>query len=233
MTEPRMDPEELGRLAELPADDPRVQALGPRDRARLRAFLEFANPEDVPEGARVAEAEARLGEALGRELGLSGTPVTRPADAPPHGAGPGIGGRIRALFAPSLRPALAVAVAIVVAGGVWRVIATRPDDPRMRGPQAEVPGVGLSASARPLANGVVRLEWSASREARAYTVVFLSPSLAELARLDGLTEAHLDLVPGALPPGLEPSQPVLWRVVARSGADEVSSSQTLPLTLPK
>jgi hypothetical protein len=237
MSDRRVEPEDLGGLEGLPPDDPRVRDLEsqPRARAQLRAYRDFVAPGDVPEGARVHEAEARLGEALERELGTpiggaSGAPSATPS-RPQRG-----GGFLSMLFAPRLRPALALAALLVVTGGVWLVTATRqkPGGPIMRGTSPAPPegGVAGSANTERLADGALRLTWTPSAEAESYAVVFLSPDLAEIARVSGVTEPHLDLRPGALPAGLAPGSRVLWRVHAMRGPDELARSHALMVTLP-
>jgi hypothetical protein len=236
----RIEPEDLGALEGLPTDDPLLRQLEsqPRARAQYRAYRDFVAPGDVPEGARVHEAEARLAEVLERELG---TPIGRTPEAVPgaRSAAParsqGGGGFLSLLFGPRMRPAFALAVMLVVAGGVWIYTATRqPGEPILRGGTRAGPlggPVGGVATGR-LADGTVRLTWTPSAGAESYAVVFLSPELAEIARVRGITETHLDLRPGALPAGLMSRSQVLWRVVAMRGPDELTRSSTLTVTLP-
>jgi hypothetical protein len=192
----------------------------------------------MPAGADLAEAEARLGAALERELGvpldLGAEPAAPASSAPP---GPrGAGGLWRALLAPRFRPALAFAAVVAIAGGAWMIAASRREagEPLMRGPAAVAPGSDLAAgeAPEPLEDGSLRLSWTPAAEAASYTVLFLSPDLTEIARVEGLAESRLDLRPGSLPAGLTPGTQVLWRVLAMRGADEVARSRTLPVTLP-
>src|SRR5262245_17000485 len=71
MTDPPMDPDELAGLEDLAPDSPQVREAPPSTRARLHEYRDFVAPGDAPPGARVAEAERRLGEALERELGVT------------------------------------------------------------------------------------------------------------------------------------------------------------------
>src|SRR5262245_298736 len=71
MSETPTDPDDLDALANLPPEDPRVLALGPRTRAQLREYRDFVAPGDAPAGSRAGEAERRLGEALERALGVT------------------------------------------------------------------------------------------------------------------------------------------------------------------
>src|SRR5207244_3497054 len=83
-------------------EDPRVRALGPRHRAQLRAYRDFMAPGDAPAGARLEEAERRLGEALERELGLGPGVDARRAPLGSRGAD----GFLAAWLRPQRRPVL-------------------------------------------------------------------------------------------------------------------------------
>jgi hypothetical protein len=238
MSDRRIEPEDLGGLEALPPDDPRVRELEsqPRARAQQRTYRDFVAPGDVPEGARVHEAEARLAEVLERELGtpIGGAPETAPGAPAAAPARSGGGGFLSQLFAPRMRPALALAAVVVVAGGAWLYTATRqPGQPILRGGTTAGPEGGpVGGATEELANGALRLTWTPSVGAESYTVVFLSPELAEIARVGDIRETHLDLRPGALPAGLTSESQVLWRVVAMRGPDELTRSSTLTVTLP-
>lgn len=140
MNDPRIDPDDLARLADLPPDDPRVKALGPAARASLRAYRDFMTPGEAPEGARVADAERTLLDRLERELGVtigseSGRTGARPAVAAP-------GNRPRgwtAWFAPQLRPALGLAAAVIVTGGILLYTASQRGGEILPPPVGEPP----------------------------------------------------------------------------------------------
>jgi hypothetical protein len=244
VTDPRTDPDDLAGYEDLPPDDPRVLELGPRARASLRAYRDFMASGDAPEGAPVADAEAKLGEALERELGVTlGDDPGRapPGTAPARGGRPRAGGFLDALLGPRLRPALAFAVLIVVAGGVWLFTSARRggEAPAMRGGETPVmrggeTGAGdpLGAHVHSLGGGSMRLEWNPSAEASSYTVTFLSPDLVEVARMTDVRDTHVDLLRGSLPSGLTPGARLLWRVSAMRGADEVVRSRTTTVTVP-
>jgi len=80
--------------------------------------------------------------------------------------------------------------------------------------------------------GSLALHWSAAPEAERYAVVFVSPDLTEIARVEDLAEPSLDLSGASLPPGLDPGSDVLYRVVAMRGGDEIARSRTVAITLP-
>jgi len=194
------------------------------DGARERALQEFVSPEALPEGARMEEAEAVLQKVLEREI-----PELR--ESPPDVRAP-----VRArrswwadLWSPRGRLVFAT-LALVVVGAWLTATWTRTErEPVMRGaPTADA----FAATARDLSGGARRLEWRAQSGALDYTIVFVAPDLHELARVPGVADTHLDLGPGALPPGLAPGQSVMWRVVAMRGHDELARSRTAALTLP-
>jgi hypothetical protein len=240
MSDPRLDPERLAELLDLPEDDPRRRTVEdlPRLRARLRASREFLRPTDLPAGAQVEAAEDQLGRMLERELGVTlGTDVEAGDTTRRHGGAAGAGsrtGRWAWLVSPALRPALAVAALVVIGGGVWLASSLRePDAPVLRevtpAPQ-ESAFAGDPEPAR-LGDGALRLSWTAHPEADAYTVVFLSSDLVEIARVGPSRSTHLDLRPHELPAGLVRGRPVLWRAVALRGTDEIGATSALPLTL--
>lgn len=245
MNDRRIEPEDLGGLEGLPPDDPRTRALEgqPRARAQLRAYRDFVAPGDAPDGARVPEAEAQLKEALERELGVTiagdaedagGRAAQRRPKAGASTALPRRGG-FWSVFEPRLRPAFALAALVIVAGGAWLFTATRREGgPIMRGSAPPVVQGGLVVRAAPerLADGSLRLSWTPAAEAESYAVVFLSPGLVEIVRVDGLRDTFFDLEPRALPAGLERGSRVLWRVVAMRGVDEVGRSPVAALTVP-
>ena len=72
----------MEELTGMPTDDPRRAHLDacPRCQAVVKSLAEFMDPQDVPQGADVADAHARLAAALDREI----TPqenVIRPASS--------------------------------------------------------------------------------------------------------------------------------------------------------
>jgi hypothetical protein len=236
VSEDRRDLDDLAGLEDLPPDDPRVRALGPAARARLRAYRDFATPGDVPSGARVDDAERRLGEALERELGVSiGGEAERSSAAAAATGGPRRAGSfLDALLGPRLRPAVAIALVVIVAGGAWLSTTSRRggEGPVMRGGSTTSPGVELTATARPLPDGALRLEWTPFPEATSYTLVFQSPDLTELARVPDVREPRFDLRAASLPSGLGSGGHVLWRVIAMRGADEIARSRSAEIATP-
>lgn len=231
---------DLDALLALPESDPRLQALEPADHARLRALREFVAPGEVPSGARLGEAEARLAARLEAELGLpvggAGAQSSAAAtSAPAKAAGDSGRGFFRSLVAPAWRPAFALAALLVVAGGVWMFRASTREPAILRGPRAGAPEGGIESSRQPmrLPGGALELEWQALPGATRYTIVFLSADLDEIARIPNLTETRCVLDPARLPSGLDKGEQVLWHVVGMRDGDEIGRSRTLPLTLPE
>jgi hypothetical protein len=230
-----LEPDELEGLEDLVPDDPRVTARGPRARARLRAYREFVTPGEIPDGARVDEAEERLERVLEREIGI---PLGRPSDRGPSAHAitpppPARDGFWSWLLGPRMRPALALGALLIVVGGVWLVQSGRQTEPAvMRGAEPPASPGDLAAVTVTRDDGSVRLEWLAAPRAVRYTVVFLSPDLSEIARVSNLPVTSLDLRAGALPAGLVSGSSVLWRVHAMSGDDEIARSRTTAITVP-
>jgi hypothetical protein len=230
--------DDSGRLADLPPDDPRVLALDPRERARLRAYRDFVAPGDTPAGADLREAEERLGRVLERELALTSE------RAPGSGGGAaatlrrrgGAGGLLEALLHPHLRPAWAIAAAIIVVGALWFSPGTRREDemPVLRGDPPVAMGIEVRIAPAPGASpGTgLRLEWTPAAEADHYAIEFMSPELVPLAEARDIPQTHFDLIRGSLPAGLNSGGSVLCRVVAFQGADEVGHSGALTLVVP-
>lgn len=228
--------EELDALADLPHDHPRIAALGPRGRAQLRAYRDFLAAGEAPAGARVAEAERRLGDVIERELGVSFGGDASPAGAAGSramGGSPRGASFLDLILGPRLRPALAVAVVVIVAGAVWLSTANRRggEEPVMRGDETAENGGDLRAVSEIVDRSTVRLEWTPAAAADGYALVFLSPDLTEIARVR-VAEPRFTLNAGSLPAGLASGTSVLWRVVALHGGDEIARSRTASLIVP-
>lgn len=230
-----LEPDELAGLEDLDPDDPRVTSRGARARARLRAYRKFVTPGEIPDGARVDEAEERLGRVLEHEIGV---PLGRPSDrgAPAHAnlpTAPVRDGFWSWLLGPRMRPALALGALLIVVSGVWLVRSGQQTEPPvLRGTETPASHGDLAAVTVTRDDGSVRLEWLAAPRAVRYTVVFLSPDLSEIARVSDLPVTSLDLRAGALPAGLVSGASVLWRVHAMSGDDEIARSRTTSITVP-
>lgn len=216
-------PDSHDELEDLPPDDPRVQGAPGPVRARWRAHREFVTPTQVPEGARPAEAERALADALERAIA-------------PEAAGPAADVRVVRPARPAWRrraPLLALAAAVVVVAGIGWLATRAPDrEPVMRGTPAPPARGSLATESRTLSDGTLRLEWQPAGAGASYTVVFLTPGLEERARVGDLRQNHLDLKTDALPGGLRARDQVLWRVLAMRGADEVGRSATQAVRLP-
>jgi hypothetical protein len=224
--------EELAGVENLAPDDPQVAGRGPRVRARLRAYRAFVAPGEAPEGARVGEAEDRLGEILEREIGapVAGTSMV---GTTPATANPARDGFWTWLLGPRMRPALALGALLVVVGGVWLTRSGfRAEQPVLRGSNPPATATELATVTVTRGDGSVRLEWLAAPGAASYTLVFLSPELNEIARLPDVHGTSFDLRPGALPAGLAPGASALWRVEAMSGNDELARSKVTSITIP-
>jgi hypothetical protein len=243
MSDRRIEIEDLGGLSDLPPEDPRRKALEsqPSARAQMRAYREFMSPGDDPVREQRREAEARLAEALARELGIAGGAAT---DTAAHTRSTRSDLRSQSARSPFLSwlgagsPRLAMglaAVLILIAGGalIFRMMNERGGE-QLRG--SITPPASGTWDARPTvessAEGGIVLRWSAAPGADAYAVVFLGSDLAEVARVADLRGPKLVLERESLPHGLVPGAHALWRVMAYHGADEIGRSSTSPLVVP-
>jgi hypothetical protein len=254
------DPESVAGLEGLPPEDARIQTLGPRERAYLRELRSFETQAEPPAGARVDDAERQLAVVLERELGTERPEETSPqaravpdrsrglltwflapprrrpvlafavlvivagamwvstvnrrSDQPPAPAGvpQGVTPNAGAQVPPAQEPTLAT------------------DAPVMRGESETLEGE-LTSSATRSSDGTIRLEWKASPEADRYTLTFFSADLQEIARLSDLRETRFDLAASSMPPALRSAKPVLWRVSAMHGADEMARSKMTAIPL--
>jgi hypothetical protein len=210
---------------------------GPAGRARGAAYREFMEPGELPEGARMAEAERVLGALLEQELGVpideveSEKPRTTAA-RPQHATHP----PRRAPASPSRsRTMLGLAATVVVlAGATWLALNRPGREPMMRGgPPVGAPGSwDAKPSVEPTASGGVRLVWRSEPKATSYTVVFLSADLSELARVSARGDTSIVLEPTARPATLPAGAQGLWRVEAYAGRDELGRSPASPITFP-
>jgi len=193
-----------------------------RTRARERAYREFMAPGDPPDAREAAKAEERLQSVLEREIGV---PLGRRE--------PVRGGLFDFLRTPAWRPAFAALLLVVAGTWFTTSVLRRKEPPVMRGPGSVLQEGEIALSAPEKGpGGSLALHWSAAPEAERYAVVFVSPDLTEIARVEDLAEPSLDLSGASLPPGLDPGSDVLYRVVAMRGGDEIARSRTVAITLP-
>lgn len=212
---------DLDGLAALPANDPRLAALEPHERAQLAAFREFLRePTDVPAG-QLADADRRLGEALDEAMGLGAG-----SRSPRVAAAPSLGERLAGWFTPAARPVWVMAAVLVVAGALW-FSQTRLGEPVMRGSE----GAGLLVESRASASGI-ELSWEASAPGDHYEVRVFGPELLEIARLDAGDLTRFTLSRSMLGEQAPGDGRVSYQVVALRDEDEVARSRTAALTLP-
>ena len=187
---------------------------------RDAAHDEFVRPGDLPAGANLPDAEARLLAALEKELGV---PLDSPAPAK---------AALRVVRPSRMKPLLAFAAVFVAGAGlVWSLGALRGDRAVLRG-GADARTWTADARATKVDARRTRLTWRAAPRASGYEVTFLSANLDEVAHVTGLSAAHCVLDRDALPAGLASGQSVLWRVSAYAGSDEVARSPAAPLVVP-
>lgn len=199
----------LEELAGMTTDDPRRVHLDacPRCQAVLKSFAEFMDPQDVPQGADVADAHARLAAALESEI----TPqenVVRPAPSfwTPF--------RVRTLAAAAA--VVIVAVGLSMFGSGWG-----PGNGVL--PHQEPVLRGIGAPAAPflcqlelLSGGRIQATWPGIAEATGYRVVVYDLDLKELEAFEAGSATHLMI---QLPAG-----GAFCRVIALKDGDELGRS---------
>lgn len=165
MTDQCLNPEEL---AELAAEDPRRAHVEgcPRCQAIMTSFASFMDPADIPAGADLKDANARLSAALDREIGGA---VVRPAPTfwTPF--------RVRALASVAAVVIVAVGLSLVRPGS--KVMTN--SEPVLRGMESPVAPFRIDLAR--LDDGRFQLNWSPVEEATGYRVVIYGEDLGELA----------------------------------------------------
>ncbi len=194
-------------LADFPAEDPRWSHVDdcPRCQAVMKSFAAFMDPADVPEGADLADAHARLSAALDREIGSgdSNPQVIRPATSfwNPF--------RVRTLAAAAAVVIVAVGLSMMRYGPE-----APPQDPVLRG--AGDVAVPFRCEITVLERGVYLLSWPEVEEATSYRVVVYRADLEKLMdrEVGGATSLELKLPKGG----------AFCRVIALRDGDEVARS---------
>lgn len=189
-------------LADLAADDPRLAHVEgcPRCQAAVNSFAAFMEPADVPAGAHLADANARLSAALEQEMG-----VARPA--------PTFWTPFRVRTFSALAAVLLVAVGLSLFGGGPEVIST--DGPVLRGVGAPTAPFRIEMSKQE--NGEFWLSWPGIEGATGYRVVVYGEDLEAIKGFDAEATTAFKLKP--------PAGAVFCRVVALKDGDELGTSE--------
>jgi len=181
-------------------------------RAQLDLYRSFLGRDNVPDGADLADANARLGAFLEREIGAASATIVQ---------GPTPSGKRRF----DLRRWSPVLVAACLAG-VALLVGFR-DDGRMDYPSGVVRDMSATTPALDIsetgtADGFV-LTWTGPADADGYQVVVLNTSMEEIDRfvvdLSGEHRLGRDDHHWLQDPG-----PVLWYMVALRDGDEIARS---------
>lgn len=222
--------ESLGEVLALPKTDPRRVHLRdcPRCRALVLAYDGFMAEDGA---ASYGESERHaLDSARERLLGWkepAPEPQVRESRSAPGHAGPSLWSR---LLSPAFRPALALAAVVVVVAAVAL----------MRQQGAPSPGVLRALGPQPLAlaepryspDGSVRLAWRGVANAGAYEVRFYSTVLESLGVVAAGPDTSVSIDAARMPAAYGRSQPVLYRVAALQGRDELAASATGEIQRP-
>ena len=219
MSEQCYQAEDFERLLERPDDhgDRRHLESCVACQAELKLYRSFMNKDPVPAGADLADANARLGDFLEREIG--GNEVTFADRA--------LSDARRRWDLRRWSPVLLAASLVCVA-----VYLQFDDGPRMDSPSgvardmsSETPGLVTSASGA--ANRLV-LNWNGPAEADHYELVVLDAAMTEIDRFAGdLSGTHL--LSSAKHPWLQNAGPFFWYAVALRDGDEIARSSVRAL----
>jgi hypothetical protein len=230
MTDHPFSPEEFVRLLSLPEGHPerlRAESSGMLEAWR-RMLVEFeAPPVQVASPDELASADAALERRMAGAIGAS--PGRRAIPAVPGASGAGFWSRLAgALSRPAVRPAFALVVIAIAAGGLWWAKANRTPG-AVRGGSGEAT---FKVAAHAEAGGMLELSWAAVPGADGYRVRFFGGTLREIARLDHVSEPMLRLGPDSLPAGLGPGAEVMVEVAAVRGGDVIAVSGPKAVRLP-
>ena len=235
MTEtPCFEPDQLQAISEQPADSEQRRHARecPRCSALLTEYTLYLSMRDPAPGADPDDATRRLSAFLRREIGAppaSAPTAERPSVAHTLGTSPARSESwLDRLFAPAWRPALAFAVVALAAAAVLLVPRMKPHEggEQLRGSTSGTgPRVELVQVDRDVAGA--RLSWHAFAGADGYQVRFFTRDLREVARIavgpDTVRTFDTTELPG------DRGAPLVIRVVALAGGDELSSSVARPL----
>lgn len=221
-----IEPEDLGLVEGLAADDPRRLHLEscPRCQARLEAYQEFLKERPLSEGAQPVVARARLRDAVRAELGAS---AARQATAAAPRSWWDSLTRIP-------RPALAVAGALAVVAVAFvgiRVLAPFGEEPitLRAGDATPAEGEVELISTKPLADDGIALAWRAVPGADGYELRALAIDLSFVASRAVGADTAATFAAHADSPIFAPARYVT--VVALAGRDVVAESR--PVALPR
>jgi hypothetical protein len=224
-----IDEEKLAFYAELPPESPARThvATCARCRARVAAFVAFAEPRDVPAGAMPDDADTRLAAILESEIrGAARTAAVRGGRE--HGGV--FGSFLRGLARPGLRPIWAIAALVVVVFGV-REVNRRGEESIILREERDIGAPTVVTRAPSItADGGILLLWDPVADADRYAAVLYSADLEERTRIDASSATSCRL-PDALAEELRSGKPLFWRVLAFRAGDEIASARMTTLSL--
>lgn len=236
MTNPCLSLSDLLERDLWPADDPRRVHLEqcPRCQGLLLSYEAFVQPPDIPEGADLDDARARL------TTDFRGLKTGRPAPVRTSGPQPA---ETRAglfdtfmgfLVRPAFRFGLGAAVVVLLLIGLPQVIRSPrydPDSRVLRNSEQTADLRGITTTIPQRQADRVLLRWQTTDEVDAYQVLFFDSGLTEIARFDAGLDTQLVLALDGLPVPSAEWDTLFWRVSGRRGADEVVHSQMMSLEL--
>jgi hypothetical protein len=201
---------DLAQWAAASAEDPRrVHTQDcPRCGARLASLYLFCDPQPLPVGADLTDAEARLARSLRRELAVPRAGILRFAG----------------------RRSLAVAALLVVMAGLYAGSDLLRPAPTIVLRETPFTTLILRLGAVDWQReGTLRVAWSSVPGAEVYAVLLVDAGGDELKRLDGTAACELVVTPGAMGAAAAAS-PLFVQVAALRSGDEIARS--LPRLVP-
>jgi hypothetical protein len=217
--------DDLDDVLALAERDPRRRHLEtcPRCRSLVDAYALYRAADNAPHeagAAQLTDADRRLTQALEREI----------APAAPVRAERRRDSWFERLFQPAMRPAwgLAAVALVLVTVSLWPRTAGREGEITLRQDGGTTTAFTIEGAR---ANGErIVVAWSEQPGAEAYRLRFYSADLVEVGRLDvgpvrevSLARDSLGFVPQ------DPLRPLLVRVFALSGGDEIGASAAVPV----
>jgi hypothetical protein len=191
----------------------------PRCRALVTSYRTFMEADEIPAGADLADARARMRQALAWE-------VQRAEEDNMHPFRRAMTGLVENMWSPAWKPALAAAALLVIVFGIYRFADQGPGrqgPPVLRGEPQVREDIISGTSAVVQADGSYRLTWSAVTSVDSYLVIFYDTNLMELEPISAGASTELVLDPG-WSDRFAAAGPRFWRVLGLRARDEVVRS---------
>ncbi len=227
---------ELAEQDSWPPDDSRHSHLEscPRCQSLLLSYTTFTAPPDIPVGADVDDARARLSTSFCDKKTENSAPALESKQQPTTTRASLFDTIFDFLLRPPVRFAMGGAVIILLVIGLPRLFDEPRFDPDTRILRDSEPPAGSRSitTAPPVrASDGVLLTWRPAAEVDSYQVLFFDSGFTEIASFNAGLDTMLTLTLDGLSVPNDEWSTVFWRVSGRRGADEVVHSQMMSLDL--